>query len=161
MLEFVRAYPVSVVIAERRGKGIQWSFDKARRIIRDDGTQAYRLKKNKKNIPPPDYSFLHLGKKGNTILPLFSPQEGQFVAMDVENPIPKLKIEDKEVTFWNILETRRTHEIYPKKMGFMEKYATFIAIGLVLACSTRYRLPEPSRLAHQMVGRVKSSGMPR
>jgi len=29
------------------------------------------------------------------------------------------------------------------------------AIGLVLACTTRYRLPEPTRLAHQFVSRLR------
>jgi deoxyribonuclease V len=29
------------------------------------------------------------------------------------------------------------------------------AIRIVLDCTTRYRLPEPSRLAHQLVGRIK------
>jgi deoxyribonuclease V len=29
------------------------------------------------------------------------------------------------------------------------------AIKVTLACATKYRLPEPTRLAHQFVGRVK------
>jgi deoxyribonuclease V len=32
------------------------------------------------------------------------------------------------------------------------------AIEIVLACTTRYRLPEPTRLAHQLVGKLKLSG---
>ena len=29
------------------------------------------------------------------------------------------------------------------------------AIEITLACTTRFRLPEPTRLAHQLVGRIK------
>ncbi|HUU19342.1 MAG TPA: deoxyribonuclease V [Sedimentisphaerales bacterium] len=29
------------------------------------------------------------------------------------------------------------------------------AIGITLACTTKYRLPEPTRLAHQLVGKLK------
>jgi deoxyribonuclease V len=29
------------------------------------------------------------------------------------------------------------------------------AIGITLACTTKYRLPEPARLAHQLVGKLK------
>ncbi len=35
------------------------------------------------------------------------------------------------------------------------------AIGIVLVCTTKYRLPEPARLAHQLVSKLKPNGIMR
>jgi len=154
-----RTYPVKVTILEKRGNSIQIFYDKATRIIEKDGTQHYRLKKKKANIPPPEYKYIFVDKKGKPLLFLYSPQQGQyafmsmkdgkyralylkdnpvthckkcnekveltvkdgFLPMEIENP-PNLMIEDKEMTFWNILQTRKTYEIYPRESSFLEKY---------------------------------------
>lgn len=121
-------FPVTVIIAEKRENAIQWSFDHAKRLRRDDGTQAYYLKRRGEEIPPPDYTSLHVGSNGKTILPLYSPQQGQYVPMNIKNP-PNLSVEDKELTFWDVMETRRSFEIYPRKGSWFEKYAPFIILA--------------------------------
>lgn len=154
---FRKDYPVDVLIAEKRGKGIRWTFDKAKRIRRKDGSQIYRLRKKKCNIAPPDFQYLNLGAKGKTVLPLYSPQEGQFAPMCIDVP-PKLKVEDKEVTFWDVLETRRTYEIYPKKLGFFEKYAPYIILGFTGALMALITLFIGEKLS-AMAGYINSAAV--
>jgi len=130
--KFVENYPIEVVIAEQRGNSIRWDFDRARKLKRKDGTEAYQLKKRKEVISPPDYKHLHITRNGKSILPLFCPQSDQYVPMDVDlsgNPI-ELQAIDKEISFWNILEHRRTREIYPKKESFFVKYMPYIFFAI-------------------------------
>jgi deoxyribonuclease V len=52
-----------------------------------------------------------------------------------------------------VLRTRT--DVRPVFVSVGHKCTLDDAIRIVLDCTTRYRLPEPSRLAHQLVGRVK------
>jgi len=80
-----RNYPVKVVTAEKRGKSFQWSFDKACRITRKDGTQYYMLKsKPKVPLSPPKFEYINVDKKGAPVLLYYSPEDGVFVPMSME-----------------------------------------------------------------------------
>jgi deoxyribonuclease V len=52
-----------------------------------------------------------------------------------------------------VLRTRT--DVKPVYVSIGHKCTLDNAISVVLQCTTRYRLPEPSRLAHQLVGQVK------
>jgi len=107
MFGFLRRYPVKVQVLSKRGNAIQITSDKASRIIEQDGTQYYHLKKHKLKIKPPEYKYFFVGKKGKPILFLYSPQQGQMLPVNIDNP-PNLTIEDKETIFWGIQQIKRT-----------------------------------------------------
>ena len=52
-----------------------------------------------------------------------------------------------------VLRTRT--DVKPLYVSVGHKCALDDAISIVLGCTTKYRLPEPSRLAHQLVGQAK------
>jgi deoxyribonuclease V len=52
-----------------------------------------------------------------------------------------------------VLRTRT--DVKPVYVSVGHKCTLDDAISIVLDCTTKYRLPEPSRLAHQLVGRAK------
>lgn len=52
-----------------------------------------------------------------------------------------------------VLRTRT--DVKPVYVSVGHKCTLNDAVSVVLQCTTKYRLPEPSRLAHQLVGRVK------
>lgn len=52
-----------------------------------------------------------------------------------------------------VLRTRTA--VKPVYVSVGHKCTLEDAISIILECTTRYRLPEPSRLAHQLVGRAK------
>ncbi|MGA2070693.1 MAG: deoxyribonuclease V [Sedimentisphaerales bacterium] len=54
-----------------------------------------------------------------------------------------------------VLRTRT--DVKPVYVSIGHKCTLDDAISVVLLCTTRYRLPEPSRLAHQLVGQAKLS----
>jgi deoxyribonuclease V len=56
-----------------------------------------------------------------------------------------------------VLRTRSN--IKPVYVSVGHKCTLDDAINVVLRCTTRYRLPEPSRLAHQLVGQAKLSSL--
>jgi len=131
-LDIFASYPIRVIIIEKRGNSFRWFFDRARKAekrVGDRLIQVYKLLKKRKEIPPPEYKHLHIDKKGREILPLYSPQEGQYLPININNP-PNISVVDKDVLFWNILETRKTFEIYPKKQSFWEKYMPYIMIAM-------------------------------
>lgn len=125
-------WPVKVLIAEKRGTtGYKWDEDRAARVRDKDGNEKYFLKKRKWPIPPPNYVNLHIGQRGETVLPLHSAQSNEYGPMNIENP-PNLTVEDKELSFWASLESKRTHDIYPPKAGFLAKYGIIIAWGFLI-----------------------------
>jgi deoxyribonuclease V len=58
-----------------------------------------------------------------------------------------------------VLRTRT--DVKPVFVSMGHKCTLQDAIKIVLKCTTRYRLPEPSRLAHQLVSRIKLEGISR
>jgi len=50
---------------------------------------------------------------------------------------------------------RTKHHVKPLFVSPGHKISPAEAIAIVLQCCTRYRLPEPTRLAHHLVGRLK------
>jgi deoxyribonuclease V len=58
-----------------------------------------------------------------------------------------------------VLRTRT--DVKPVFVSVGHKCTLRDAIRIVLKCTTRYRLPEPSRLAHQLVSRIKLEGISR
>ena len=58
-----------------------------------------------------------------------------------------------------VLRTRTN--VKPVFVSVGHKCALRDAIRIVLKCTTRYRLPEPSRQAHQLVSRIKIEGISR
>jgi deoxyribonuclease V len=58
-----------------------------------------------------------------------------------------------------VLRTR--NDVKPVFVSVGHKCTLQDAIRIVLKCTTRYRLPEPSRLAHQLVSRIKLEGISR
>ncbi|MBE3145506.1 MAG: deoxyribonuclease V [Planctomycetes bacterium] len=62
-------------------------------------------------------------------------------------------LKDKGETIGAVLRTRT--KVRPVFVSVGNKCTLEDAIGIVLACTTKYRLPEPARLAHQLVGKLK------
>ncbi len=60
---------------------------------------------------------------------------------------------DKEEVIGAVLRTR--NNVKPVFVSVGNKCRLEGAIGITLACTTKYRLPEPTRLAHQHVGKLK------
>jgi deoxyribonuclease V len=60
---------------------------------------------------------------------------------------------DSNETIGAVLRTRT--DVKPVFVSVGHKCTLDNAIKVVLECTTRYRLPEPSRLAHQLVGQAK------
>jgi len=52
--------------------------------------------------------------------------------MSIENPTT-LKVEDKEISFWKILEDKRTHDIYKPEQSWLSKYGALVGIGIIFA----------------------------
>jgi deoxyribonuclease V len=61
-------------------------------------------------------------------------------------------VDDDEI-IGAVLRTRA--DVKPVFVSVGHKCTLQDAISIVLKCTTRYRLPEPSRLAHQLVNRIK------
>lgn len=64
-------------------------------------------------------------------------------------------LEDKNETIGAVLRTRT--KVKPVFVSVGNKCTLEDAIRIVLACTTRYRLPEPTRLAHQLVSKRRLS----
>jgi len=62
-------------------------------------------------------------------------------------------LEDKGETIGAVLRTRTN--IKPVFVSVGHKCTLKDAVGIVLACTTQYRLPEPTRLAHHIVSKLK------
>jgi deoxyribonuclease V len=66
---------------------------------------------------------------------------------------------DDEEIIGSVLRTRT--DVKPVFVSVGHKCTLQDAIRIVLKCTARYRLPEPSRLAHQLVSRIKLEGISR
>jgi deoxyribonuclease V len=60
---------------------------------------------------------------------------------------------DKEEIIGSVVRTRTS--VKPVFVSIGNKCLLEDAIEITLACSTKYRIPEPTRLAHQLVSRLK------
>ncbi|MGD0077453.1 MAG: deoxyribonuclease V [Sedimentisphaerales bacterium] len=67
-------------------------------------------------------------------------------------------VDDDEI-IGAVLRTRA--DVKPVFVSVGHKCTLQDAISIVLKCTTRYRLPEPSRLAHQLVSRIKTQDVSR
>jgi deoxyribonuclease V len=72
-----------------------------------------------------------------------SPQKGSFSLL-----------QDNGQVIGAVLRTR--HKVKPIFVSVGHKCTLTDAIRITLACTTKYRIPEPTRLAHQLVAKVKS-----
>jgi len=63
-------------------------------------------------------------------------------------------LKDKEQIIGAVLRTRTN--VKPLFISVGHKCILDDAIAITLACTTKYRLPEPTRMAHQLVGRAKT-----
>lgn len=62
---------------------------------------------------------------------------------------------DKDEIIGAVVRTRR--DVKPVYVSVGNKCLLENAVELILRCTTKYRLPEPTRLAHQLVTRLKTS----
>jgi deoxyribonuclease V len=88
------------------------------------------------------------------------PQKGSYSLLKDEQ-ITGLKTSDERRTtndevIGAVLRTRTN--VKPVFVSVGHKCRLEDAVEITLACTTRYRLPEPTRLAHQLVSGLKSSG---
>jgi deoxyribonuclease V len=60
---------------------------------------------------------------------------------------------DEDEVIGAVLRTRAN--VKPVFVSVGHKCTLEDAISIILECTTKYRLPEPSRLAHQLVGQAK------
>jgi hypothetical protein len=81
--------------------------------------------KTKRKIKPPKYESLSIDKRGKPVFPVFTSSSGTFMPMQLHSPRMTV-VEDRGFLNWNILEHRRTREIYKHDPGFFAKYGTFI-----------------------------------
>lgn len=127
-----KPWPVKVIIFKKRGTEVPViTHDSACREKRKDNTECYKLKKEKKEIPPPQFDYLYSGRKGKTFLFLYSPEDGQYAPMRIENP--DLKVADKEMENWQNMEVRRTYEKYKPKESLLWKLLPLIGVMILFA----------------------------
>lgn len=127
-----KPWPVKVIVFKKRGTEVPVIInDSACRERRKDNTECYKLRKEKKDIPPPQFEYLYTGKKGKTFLFLFSPEDGQYAPMKIENP--DLKVADKEMENWMQMEVRRTYEKYKPKQGMWAMLMPLIGVMILIA----------------------------
>jgi deoxyribonuclease V len=75
-----------------------------------------------------------------------------------EPPLEKgshTSLKDKDQIVGAVLRTRAN--VKPLFISVGHKCTLDDAIAITLACTTRYRLPEPTRMGHQLVGKTKLS----
>ncbi len=77
---------------------------------------------------------------------------GEFEMLPLKKGTYSLLKDDKEI-IGAVLRTRKA--VKPIFVSVGNKCTLDDAIRIVLACTTKYRIPEPTRLAHQLVGKVK------
>jgi len=132
MLDFLKPYPVKVIIFKKRGTEIPLIVnDVACRERRKDNTECYKLKREKKEIPPPQFDFMYTGKKGKTFLFLYSPEDGQYAPMKIENP--NLRVADKEMENWLQMEVRRTYDKYKPKQSIWTMLLPLLGVMILFA----------------------------
>jgi len=126
-------YPIHVPIIEKRGDSIRWIFDKGRGMKDKLGIPQLELKNSRETMGYPAHEEFDITPKGKLVLPLYSPAKAQYQPIKVDFPTSSMKIIDKDILFWNILQHKKTDQIYPRKMGFWEKYASFLIVGFTAA----------------------------
>lgn len=127
----VKRYPVKVLLAEQRENSIVWDTDeRAKRERTKDGYETYQLMKKKVTIKPPKYENVYIDTKGKAILPLFNTSSRQFFPMTLNSPKFTV-VEDKGTMNWNVLEHRRTRDIYKENINPFLKYAPYIMTGML------------------------------
>ena len=77
---------------------------------------------------------------------------GQFVEPGIEKGSYSY-LTDRDEKIGAVLRTRKN--VKPVFVSVGNKYLLKDAINITLACAVKYRLPEPTRLAHQLVGKLK------
>jgi len=144
-----------MTVFEKRNNGLWVVHDKARKIERKDGTIAFALKNEKREIKPIRYeNIITAGKRG--FIMVYSPNRDEYFAMLVkEKPLTveemesmmkrfqevgipmtvNANLESGEITVvdddqknWLALENRHAEESWTGELGFMEKYGTYIAV---------------------------------
>lgn len=158
IMDVFARYPASAPIVERRGDAFRWGNDRIRLIKSNDGSEYFEMKGNKYRLPVSSFTQMSMDKRGNTVIPLYSPENGVYLPMTVSlGKKRSYDLIDKETgnivqkdfqtpeltTFstlsewgnWNVLEKRRQSEIYRKKEGFWSKiapYAILLMTGGIL-----------------------------
>jgi len=98
----------------------------------------------------------HLGLFFNK--PTIGCAKSRLIGTFDEPPLEKgscTPLKDKEQIIGAVLRTRTN--VKPLFISVGNKCTLDDAIAITLTCTTKYRLPEPTRMAHQLVGKVKSS----
>jgi len=154
-------WPYQCVIAERRGNAIRWVLDeRAARFKnkKNPAVQYFKLRKAKHRIPPTEYKYINIDKKGKNVLPLYNPEEGQYFPCTIENkkielegecpqcntkieattlfPLnfanpPELKVQEKDISFFVSVEKDRVDKQYATD-SWIQKYGALV--GILAVC---------------------------
>lgn len=119
------------IVSFREGGSGKYLTDKGAFIRKKDGSHVFRLRKQKIDLPQPEFrSYLVPRKGGNAIWfrqlsqSEFSPvQPGQVFG----HGTPQIKTLNPNLDFWRIVSTERARQKYYKQT-FMEKYGGIMAI---------------------------------
>jgi len=84
-------------------------------------------------------------------------EKGAYSLLKDKRPVDKkAKREKRSAKYETIGAVVRTRtNVKPVFVSVGNRCRLKEAVGIALTCATRYRLPEPTRLAHQLVGRIK------
>lgn len=96
------AYPVKVVIFEKRGQTVIPVFDRAKRVRDKHGVEVYLLKKKKAKLPAIDFKNLLVGN----MLYLYSPVTGEFHPLSIDDDKFKA-VSDKSMRYIYATEIER------------------------------------------------------
>ena len=85
------------------------------------------------------------------------PQKGAYTFLKDEKSLRSKTSHEPRVTGHEIIGAvvRTRTNVKPVFVSVGHKCLLEDAIKITLACTTKYRLPEPTRLAHQLVGKLK------
>jgi hypothetical protein len=128
-----KAFPIKVMIFERRASGHAIVFDRARRVKgQQEGINAYLLKDRRAHTKPIDFKYLYTGRKGQIYLFLNMPQANEYHPIHMKDA--ELITSPENAKYWYAVQLRRNHERWTKKSGW-EKFmpiAMPIAVGFII-----------------------------
>lgn len=127
-----KRWPILVPLVMQRGKALVYDLGERAALLGESksGYRTVKLMKSKDSTPPFAYENLAITAKGKTVMPLFSPTKGQYFAVNLKSPQMEV-VEDTAARNWNILEHRRSREMYKDSVNPFIKYAPYIMFGTI------------------------------
>ena len=131
-------YDTKVITLSMRKEGsFKVITDRGAYIKNKDGSQKFRLLRDRAIIAPPPYKFLHPAGKGNYLF-LSKVNDSDYIPLDADVILKDktgkllLKTLDADVKFWLVQSLKQVTEKF-RRETFIEKYGNYIiwALGIV------------------------------